>query len=188
MSHFQYLEIKIYLGNHKPLHWLFFKGNEYWKDIKGFEGLYQVSTNGRIKNLRTKKLLKIFPVKKGYFLAYLYKLNEPRKVISIHRLIALNFIPNPENKDQVNHKKGKSNFKNNLEWMTCVENINHAIENNLRPRDINLRIQDKFSKLDLIRIRNMFSLGFKNPDIAKEYKCHHSTISKIRTGTNYAVK
>lgn len=187
MMYFTYLGINIYLSNHVTIRWIFWFGNEFWKDVQDYEGLYLISTNGRVKSLRTNKFLKLSPQPKGYFLTFLYKDNEKRLSIGIHRLVALNFIPNPENKPQVNHKKSKKNCKSNLEWMTCGENINHAIDNGLRPRDINLRLQDMFSDKDLFEIRIMFKAGIKNPDIANIYNCHHSTISKIRTGKHYPV-
>lgn len=99
---------------------------ELWKDIKNYEFLYQVSNFGRIKNLVTNKILKGFYNKKGYLSVKLYK-NKNTKTFFIHRLVALNFIDNPENKLQVNHINGIKDDNNlsNLEWSTNVENMNH---------------------------------------------------------------
>jgi hypothetical protein len=114
---------------------------EIWKDIKGYERLYQVSNMGRVKSLarfqkakensisyRKEKFLKISTRKKdGYLVCWLYK-NGIRKTYLIHILVAKEFILNPENKPQVNHKDGiKSHcYESNLEWMTRSENEKHA--------------------------------------------------------------
>lgn len=103
---------------------------EVWKDIKGYEGLYQVSNFGKIKSKR--KILKQFINHKGYFIIQLSKRNISKTYI-VHRLIAEAFIPNTENKPQVNHKDGnkQNNCIDNLEWCTNNENKAHAKINKL---------------------------------------------------------
>ena len=108
---------------------------EIWKDIEGYEGLYQVSNLGRVKSLNYKctkeeKILKLMSDKDGYLYVNLYKEGK-RKTYKVHRLVAKAFIPNPENKLEVNHKdEDKTNNKvENLEWMTCKENINYGTRN-----------------------------------------------------------
>ena len=115
---------------------------EIWKDIEGYEGLYQVSNMGSVKTLRrivahstghnkilNEKVLKggIYP--NGYKFVCLRKENT-NKNIMIHRLVAQAFIPNPNNKPQVNHKDGNklNNCVSNLEWCTPSENLKHAID------------------------------------------------------------
>lgn len=181
-----YLGIELFLSDFEPEHWLFFKGNEFWKDVLSYEGIYQVSTKGRVKRLKANKLLRFTCNKKGYYMTFLYKANCKRWNVLVHRLVALTFITNPLGKPQVNHIKGKNNYFKNLEWATCKENIHHAINTGLRDRNINLRAQDLFGVEDLKNIRSMFSQGLKNTEIAVKYNCVHSTISKIRTGTNYS--
>lgn len=106
---------------------------EIWKDIKGYEGLYSVSNRGRIKN--AKRILKPSNNGNGYMLIGLRKRGK-RKNFYIHRLVALAFIENPENKPVINHKdyNRKNNDVNNLEWITVKENVNYSI-NNMRGKE-----------------------------------------------------
>lgn len=114
---------------------------EIWKDIQGYEGLYQVSNLGRVKSLArldtrgqrvSEKILKLGKHRAGYFRVNLYK-NGKMKQYLVHRLVALAFIPNPENKEQVNHIDGnkQNNVIENLEWCTHSENIQHAYRTGL---------------------------------------------------------
>lgn len=120
---------------------------EIWKDIKGYENIYQVSNLGRIKSLDRKvkagikhneykiakgKILKLNQKRNGYLTVDLCKENKV-KTISVHRLVALTFIPNKENKEQINHINAKKydNRVENLEWCTYEENKQHAKENKL---------------------------------------------------------
>jgi hypothetical protein len=103
---------------------------ENWKDIKGYEGKYQVSDLGNIKSLfRYKITLKQKICKTGYLSVALY-LNKKPKWFLTHRLVAQNFILNPENKPEVNHKDGvkSNNVVYNLEWTTKSENGLHAVD------------------------------------------------------------
>lgn len=102
---------------------------EIWKDIEGYEGLYQVSNLGRVKSLKfnKEKILKLLLDSKGYYKVNLYK-NNKIKTYLMHRLIASAFISNPNNLPQVNHKdEDKTNNKvENLEWCTVDYNINYG--------------------------------------------------------------
>lgn len=108
---------------------------EIWKDIVGFEGLYQVSNLGRVKSLNYHKsgkerVLKnrLGQIKTIYPHVGLYK-NGTMKECTVHRLVAEAFIANPENKEEVNHIDGNkcNNHISNLEWVTRSENAIHAI-------------------------------------------------------------
>ena len=125
---------------------------EFWKDIKGFEGLYQVSNLGRVKSLErdvickdgrvlhyAEKILKLIRMPRRYLIVYLYK-NGTQKLFQVHRLVAEAFLPNPNNLPQVNHKNEKPwhNYihinedgtvdpeKSDLEWCTAKYNINYG--------------------------------------------------------------
>jgi len=102
--------------------------SEIWKTIEEFP-IYEVSNLGRIKNSISKKILRA-NLKSGYHHVCLINTNY-RKTCSVHRLVAIAFIPNPENKSDVNHKdKDKLNNElSNLEWMTRKENNSHKSQN-----------------------------------------------------------
>lgn len=113
---------------------------EIWKDIVGYEGLYQVSNLGNVMSLekyignkkgaiqyRPPKVLKQYKNKFGYMRVYLTK-NSIKKMYAVHRLVAIAFIDNPENKPCVNHidNNRENNHLDNLEWCTYKENNNWA--------------------------------------------------------------
>lgn len=110
---------------------------EIWKDIKNYEGLYQVSNLGRIRSLNylhTKKIaiLKLIVRGNGYHGVSLCK-KGIKKSVFVHRVVAETFIPTPNNKFQINHKDGNkfNNTIDNLEWVTPKENMKHSIEKGL---------------------------------------------------------
>lgn len=108
---------------------------EIWKDIEGYEGFYQVSNFGRVKSLERfsahKHLISERILKEnnlgtgGYKSVMLYK-NGVVKRFTVHRLVALAFIPNPKNLPQVGHKdeNNTNNHVTNLEWVTPKQNSN----------------------------------------------------------------
>lgn len=119
--------------------------NEEWKDIKDFENLYQVSNYGRVKSLvKISKINgRVYPTiimtchtnTKKYLEVELCKNGKPHR-FRIHRLVAETFIPNPENKPQVNHEdtNKQNNRVDNLSWNTNSENQIHAFKNGLNHR------------------------------------------------------
>lgn len=134
---------------------------EIWNDIIGYKYLYQISSNGNIKSLKKLSSSKEFIMRtyidrNGYECISLTSKNIKKKY-KIHRLVAIAFIPNPENKTQVNHKDGikTNNIYTNLEWSTPYDNIQHAIKNKLRNNNNNVL---QFS-LDNILIKKHISLS-----------------------------
>ena len=118
---------------------------EIWRDIKGFEGYYQVSNTGKMKSLeRTvrsgrgyriipEKILEGYPDKDGYLYVQLWK-NCICKNCRINRLVAMAFIPNPDNLPEVNHKdeNKQNNYVENLEWCTTKYNCNYGTRTKMR--------------------------------------------------------
>ncbi|MCE7039203.1 NUMOD4 domain-containing protein [Dyadobacter sp. CY312] len=131
------------------------ESEEVWKSIPGYEGIYEVSNHGRVRSLDRNTIAfmpgvgnytRFFKGKilkqshfigskssPGYWCVGLRPLNGVRLPCLVHRLVAMTFIPNPENKPTVNHKdgNGKNNHLSNLEWCTRMENNQHAIQTGL---------------------------------------------------------
>lgn len=116
--------------------------NEVWKDIKGYEGLYQVSNLGRIKRLKKsfidslgrkyhydERIYKLQKDNNGYLLVTLPK----SRLFRVHRLVASAFLENPNNLKEINHIDGNKSNSNvlNLEWVTHKQNMKHALESGL---------------------------------------------------------
>ena len=158
--------------------------DEVWKDIEGYEGLYQVSTCGNIKSLakprkngngrcyiQKEKLLKQSFTSTGYKKVELYK-DGKRKSFKVHRLVAIAFIPNPDNKPEVNHIDGNkiNNNIDNLEWVTSSENTIHAYETGLSPNK---------KELDEIRIIELYNKGTSKEEISRMFDVSNVVIARI---------
>ena len=106
--------------------------SEEWRDVAGYEGLYQVSDQGRVKSFKWNKerFLKPSMDKDGYLLVTLCA-GGKRKTLKVHRLVCEAFHENPDNKPQVNHinEDKTDNRACNLEWCTCKQNVNHGSRN-----------------------------------------------------------
>ena len=154
--------------------------NEIWKRVIGYEGQYEVSNMGRLRyvaktvmrfrkdtsrshavSIKGKTTNGYFN-KKGYLATKLWK-DKDKKCVIIHRLVAMAFIPNPNNLPQVNHIDGvKSNNKvQNLEWCDNSHNIKHAYSNGLMNRKGERQNTCKIKETDVLEIREFYS---KNPN------------------------
>lgn len=103
---------------------------EVWKDVKGYEGLYQVSNLGRIKSVRKNMILSPFINTRGRYQAR-FKVKGKIARPFIHRLVAEAFISNPNNLPEINHKDENklNNNVSNLEWCTTKYNSNYGTRN-----------------------------------------------------------
>lgn len=104
-----------------------------WKTIAGTDGEYHVSDTGLVKTTKTGRILRPSVSRHGYERVCLFKMDRERRY-RVHRLVAMAFIPNPDNLPQVNHKDGnkRNNHVSNLEWITNEDNMHHAKEHGLR--------------------------------------------------------
>lgn len=153
---------------------------EDWED-------YSVTEDGRIWSHRSNKFLKCFSSKEGYIRLELNK-DGLAKNLTVHRLVAQAFIPNPEGKSEVNHIDGNksNNHVSNLEWVTRSENMVHAIKNNLQT--INKGIKNPNAKLteeqvEFIRANYKFrdpKYSFKA--MAKEFNVSDATVTNAYYG------
>lgn len=152
---------------------------EFWMPIKGYEGMYSVSTLGNVMSFRKNQcgaLRAVLSFSNNYTFVILY--GSVVKTQMIHRLVAMAFIPNPQNKPFVNHKNGvrNDNRVENLEWCTHEENMRHA-RNELKSFGEN----QHSAKLTMDKVReiraNYPSKTLKQ--LADEYGVCFSNISKI---------
>ena len=162
--------------------------DEIWKPIAGYEEFYHVSNYGRIKSFKRKKPIILTPAlnQNGYLRVHL-SLDGKKKNFFVHILVATAFIPNPDNKPEVNHRIGwKLNcYVGNLEWSTREENQQHAVDNGLNVAKKGEECyQAKLTNEQVLYIRN-------NPDnltqdeLAEMFGMKQATISEIQTGKSY---
>ena len=155
------------------------------RDVKGYEGLYFVNELGEIYSYpkKTRKGVRKMLAQKnnnGYLSIDLCK-NGNIKKYSLHRIIALAFLDNIENKEQVNHINGNKhdNRIENLEWSTRSENQKHSIETGLRSAKGEKNSQ---SKLTEIQVLNIFNDKRTYNQISKDFNISIGTISDIKRG------
>lgn len=110
--------------------------NEIWKNVSFLDDKYEVSNHGRIRNAKTKRLLKLSPSKRGY-LVFSCHIKGKHKLVNVHKCVAMEFIPNPDNLPQINHIDGNKTNPDatNLEWVTAQQNLSHARKTGLRVSD-----------------------------------------------------
>jgi len=146
----------------------------FYKDTK-----YTVSKDGVVTNSLTGHILKP-RIANGYWYVEMTNNNKSHKV-SIHRLLCIIYLPNPENKLHVNHKNGikTDNRLENLEWCTPLENARHAIETGLIARGKVGGSKSKYSVSDYKNILSLRSVGYGLKELAVIYGCGASNICHI---------
>lgn len=145
------------------------------KPLKSFKGGNSQKRNGSIlkQRISNKGRLHVSLCKKGVI-----------KQWQVSRLVGLTFVPNSENKPEINHLKGfQNNCKDDLEWATRKENHDHAVENGLRPP----KGQDnKASKLTNEQVKVIFDSRLTQNELSAIYKVDQTTISLIKTGKKWS--
>lgn len=164
-----------------------------WKPIKGYEGRYEVSDDGQVRSMtraehlsdgraRTRKgrQLVLMTKRTGYQCVNLYK-DGHMKTHLVHRLVADTFIPNPEQKPEVNHINGDKhdNRAVNLEWVTESENIRHAFRTNLKSGN------GRGGKLSSEQIRQIRTCPDSQRIIAERYGISRSMVGLIKQRKAY---
>ena len=157
---------------------------EIWKYINGYEGLYEISNKGRVRNAEG-RILKARTQNKGYFYVTLHSNHKERK-FTIHRLVAEIFIPKINGFNQVNHINGnkKDNSVENLEWCNQRLNYNHGMQKFLYSHNEN----HYFAKLTNEQVRTiptLFKIGFTRTTISRILNVNVSSIEAIEKGISY---
>lgn len=157
--------------------------NEIWKDVQGFEDLYQVSNLGRVRMKKNGKLM--YQRNHNGYKRIQFRINGKIKDFGVHRLVAIAFIPNPDNKPQIDHIDGNpsNNRVENLKWATAKENSNNPVTlerkrrimSLINKRNIGKKLKDETKReISLSRmgkycnINNSF-YGKKHTDITKKH-------------------
>lgn len=133
---------------------------EIWRDIPGYEVSYQVSNQGRVKSLLRNRVLK--PRSRGKYFKVALFTNGKRKEESIHRLVALAFLPNPNNYPVINHKDENpgNNHVDNLEWCTVEYNYKYSEKTRLKNLRKAVREKESWRKgMDVCKKRETWRFG-----------------------------
>lgn len=142
--------------------------NEVWKTIVGWEGYYEVSNMGNVrsvdryvknphgtKSLKRGKAMLPFTNRFKGRMATFNRTGNRNKKYQVHRLVAIAFIPNPNNLPEVNHLKGRLDDRaESLEWSSQIDNIHHAIDNGLNNQRGENHSNAKLKEVDVLAIRN----------------------------------
>jgi hypothetical protein len=160
---------------------------EIWKDVIGFEGRYEVSSLGNVKSKKTNKIIYTRKDKGGY-VTCLFFCNMKIFSKKVHRLVAQAFIPNPLNKQEVNHKDRNraNNNLDNLEWSTPKENMNHAVINSSFKTSntaIKKRLANKYACKKVIASENGNEIIFHSiNEVVDYYNFSRTVVYKCLSG------
>lgn len=173
---------------------------EIWKEIKSYEGYYQVSNFGRImamqrvvnsKNnstsIKKQKLRKVTTLNSGYCNIILSKDNK-EKCNLVHRLVAEAFVSNPYSKPEVNHINGlkTDNRAVNLEWVTSSENQYHSFNNSLQVSRKGEQCKcSKLKEINVVEIVNNYFNGESKISLVYRFNVHINTINRLISGRSW---
>ena len=146
---------------------------------------YQVSSSGVVVSENGRGLKQQVDAK-GYHRVVLQAGRKRRLHTGVHRLVAHCYLPNPDNKPEVNHKDGdkSNNYVSNLEWVTTKENVAHAYETQLRSNRSGPNAPNAKLTPDLIvKIHKLLGDGVRQVDIAKEVRVGQALISQVKRKT-----
>lgn len=166
---------------------------EVWKDIKGFEGKYQISNLGRVKSLPKRinstnggrmtkeRILKLNDHKGKHYLSVEIGRGN---WFTVHRLVAEAFVPNPLNKEQVNHKDGNklNACADNLEWVTQSENMLHAYKTGLEKKRFGVECPWSWRKIKAIHKSGVEYIFDSVKECSKVLGIRDSAIGRVRRG------
>lgn len=168
---------------------------EEWKDIIDYEGLYQISNKGRIKSVSktlpgvlggsyVKNEIILLPYIKEYPTITL-RVKSDGKMRALHRILAIHFIPNPQNKKFVNHKDGdKFNCDiDNLEWATSSENQIHSFASGLSKA--RKGVENNMTKLSETEVIEIFGSVLSISGLSKKHNVHKTCIAFIKSGKTW---
>ena len=149
---------------------------EEWKDIPGYAGLYQVSNLGRVKSLRFNKERIMKSTNSHGYQSIELCVNNVRFITGVHRLVAMAFLPNPQNLPEVNHKdrNRSNNCVDNLEWVTQSENVAHAYRHGVLPRSTYQNQPNQITIKDIKTNTEYFSIR----EAARQTKHKRDTIKR----------
>lgn len=160
--------------------------NEAWADVLGYEGVYQVSTLGRVRRVggsaraRATRVLKDCDNGNGYRYIKLCSNGVPRNHY-VHILMAQAFLPNPENKPQVNHIDGvkSANRIDNLEWATLSENMLHAADMGLTKVKGEENSMSRYTCVEILEIRRLFAEGHNQRAIGRRFGMSFANVNRV---------
>ena len=156
---------------------------EEWRPISGYEERYHISNYGRVKSFwhGKQKILKSWCTHQGYLCVNLTNsISHRQRNFRVNRLVAIAFVPNTDNKPDVNHRDGckLNNYVNNLEWCTQQENIKHALEINLKKIGVE-STNAKLAEEQVFYIRENTD-NLTQMQLAKTFHVCQATISAIQ--------
>lgn len=172
--------------------------NEIWKDVVGYEGIYEVSNAGRVRCLlkssngkiytRAKPLiLKVhFNNRTGYYsIQFGEWVGNKHMRFPLHRLVAMHFISNPNRLPEVNHEDGdkSNNIVSNLTWATREQNIQHGFKNGLMKTPNG--IDHIFAKLSEGKVMEIFNSHTGPRQLSRELNLPYTTVASIKNGTSW---